>query len=63
MLINSSEFQLSGVKLHLDNNTFNLYNIYNQPSSNYDLANLMQVLPNIHEDCLLVGDFIAYSAK
>ena len=59
--INNSELQLSGIKLHLNNNTFNLYNIYNQPLCNYELQNLSQLLPDIHEDFLLIGDFNAHN--
>ena len=61
ILINNPEFQLSGIKLHLNSNTFNLYNIYNQPSCNYELQNLPQILPNTREDFLLVGDFNAHN--
>ena len=59
--VNTSEFQLCGVKLHLGNNTFNLYNIYNQPSLSYNLQNLHQILPNIQNEFLLVGDFNAHN--
>ena len=59
---NTSEFQISGIKLYLtNNNNFLLFNIYNQPSFNYDLNNLSVVIPNINEDFLLVGDFNAHS--
>ena len=62
ILINSSELQLTGVKLHLENNnSFNLYNIYNQPACNYDLGNLLRVLPNTRDNFLLVGDFNAHN--
>ena len=59
--INNSELQISGVKLHINNSSINLYNIYNQPSCNYDMNNLPNVIPNIHEDFLLVGDFNAHN--
>ena len=59
--INTSEFQISGVRLHLNNKKFSLYNIYNQPSCDYDLQNLSNILPNINEDFLLVGDFNAHN--
>ena len=59
--INTSELQISGVKLHLNNSSFNLFNVYNQPSCNYNLQNLTNILPNINEDFLLVGDFNAHN--
>ena len=59
--INSSELQLSGVKLYIGNNKINLYNIYNQPSCNYDMKNLPNIIPNIQEPFLLVGDFNAHN--
>ena len=61
ILIHNSEFQLSGIKLHLNTSTFYLYNIYNQPSCHYDLQNLPQIIPNITDDFILVGDFNAHS--
>ena len=59
--INTSEFQVSGVKLHINNCKINLYNVYNQPSCNYDMKNLPNSIPNIQEDFLLVGDFNAHN--
>ena len=59
--INTSEFQVSGVKLHINNCKINLYNVYNQPSCNYDMKNLRNSVPNIQEDFLLVGDFNAHN--
>ena len=59
--IDTSEFQLSGVKLHINNSSINLYNMYNQPSCNYNIQNFLNVIPNIQEDFLLVGDFNAHS--
>ena len=59
---NSSELQLSGVKLHMNkDDNFDLYNIYNQPSCNYNLQNLSNIIPNIKENFLLVGDFNAHN--
>ena len=60
--INTSEYQLSGIKLCLKDNKFNLFNIYNQPSCHYDLQNLPNVLPNMQEDFVLVGDFNAHNS-
>ena len=59
--ITSTEFQISGVKLHLKNNSFTLYNLYNQPAFNYDLGQLPNFIPNIKENFILVGDFNAHS--
>ena len=39
--INTSEFQMSGIKLRINNSNINLYNVYNQPSCNYDIQNLI----------------------
>ena len=61
ILINNPDFQISGIKLHLNINTINLYNIYNQPSCNYDIQNLPQIIPNINDAFLLVGDFNAHN--
>ena len=56
-------FSLCGIKLHLKgNNTFNLYNIYNQPSCNYDLQTLPHFIPSINDNFLLVGDFNAHNS-
>ena len=58
----TSVFQISGIKIYIDkNNHFTLYNIYNQPSCNYDLAYIENVLPSVRGNFMLVGDFNAHN--
>ena len=58
MQLGTPDLQISGVKLHLNNNVFYLYNIYNQPSCNYNLNVLNNIIPNINgSEFLLIGDF------
>ena len=61
IVVNSAELQISAVKLQLErNNTFTIYNIYNQPNKNYDLNNLHRLI-NLQNPALIVGDFNAHN--
>ena len=46
--VNSKEFQLSAIRLQLENQKIILYNIYNQPNKNYNLSNLHTLLNNFN---------------
>ena len=58
----TGEMQVSALRLYLNKNYyFNLYNLYNQPNCHYNLQHLDNVLNNVRDDFLLVGDFNAHS--
>ena len=61
VVLNTAELQISAVKLRLDNNnTFIVYNMYNQPSKHYDLSHLSGLL-DLQGPILLTGDLNAHN--
>ena len=61
MIINNDELQMSAIKLQLENNqTFIIYNLYNQPNKNYDLTNLSRLI-DFQNPILIMGDFNAHN--
>ena len=62
IIIQSSECQYSATTIHLSkNNKFSICNIYNQPSFNYNLENIRNIITNLPEPYILMGDFNAHS--
>ena len=59
--VNSDEFQISAIRLQLENQKIILCNIYNQPNKNYDLRHLHIILDHFNEPILILGDFNAHS--
>ena len=54
--------QFSGIKIYLQNKQLiTIGNIYNQPSMNYNITNLLNSIKNINGPSLIVGDFNAHS--
>ena len=47
--INQNDFQISAIRVQLDNQKFIICNMYNQPNKNYDLKNLQALLGNFSE--------------
>lgn len=61
IVMNDNVLQISAVRLHLPNKTnITLCNLYNQPSENYDLGQLANILNLFQEPILLMGDFNAH---
>ena len=61
VVLQSAELQISAVKLRLDNNnTFMVYNCYNQPNKHYDLTHLPGLF-DLQNPVLLLGDFNAHN--
>ena len=58
--INNPYLQMSAIRLHIYNKNITLCNIYNQPNQNYNLNQLSNVLSNLQQPILLVGDFNAH---
>ena len=61
VILNNDELQISAIKLQLEtNNTFIIYNLYNQPNKNYDLNNLPRLI-DLQHPVLIMGDFNAHN--
>ena len=59
--INDTLFQITAIRLHLHDNTIiTLCNLYNQPNQNYNLDQLPNLLSNLQQPILIVGDFNAH---
>ena len=59
--INNNEFQVSAIRIQLENQKYILCNVYNQPSKNYDFDNLQTIFNNFHEPMIVLGDFNAHN--
>ena len=59
--ITNDELQISAIKLQLENNnTFSIYNLYNQPNKNYNLSNLSTLI-DLQNPVLIMGDLNAHN--
>ena len=59
--IGNNILQISFIRLHLINNTsFIICNLYNQPNENYNMALLPNILSQFNEPILILGDFNAH---
>ena len=60
--VQSSYMQQSATVIHLENNKkLTICNMYNQPLYNYNVSNIKDIINNLPQPILLVGDFNAHS--